>query len=299
VSFSSGMAGVAAVLDQLSSGAHIVWPDDCYQGVAALIVQGELAGRWTSTRLPVEDTDAWCDATAAADLIWLESPSNPLLQVADLQRIAATPRREGSLFAIDNTVAGPLGQQPLDLGADIVVQSATKQLGGHSDLLCGVVTTRNPDVFARLQTHRELHGATPGALEAYLATRGIRTYPLRGASAAATAHELAHRLEAHDNVDVVRYPGLTSHSTHDVAVRHLTNFGSVISFDVAGGGAAADALCQRVQLIRHATSFGAVESTMERRAVIRGQEHLPPGLVRLSVGLEHVEDLWDDLAGAL
>lgn len=299
VSFSSGMAGVAAVLDQLPPGAHIVWPDDCYQGVGALIVEGELAGKWTSTRLPGEDTDAWCDAAGAANLVWLESPSNPLLQVADVQRIAATPRPPGSVLAIDNTLAGPAGQQPLDLGADLVVQSATKQLGGHSDLLCGVVTTRNPEWFARLRKYRELHGATPGTLEAFLATRGIRTYPLRAVTAAATAHELAIRLEAHAGIEVVRYPGLASHPSHDVAVRHLANFGSVISFDVVGGGAAADTVCRQVQLIRHATSFGAVESTMERRAAIRGQEHLPPGLVRLSVGLEHVDDLWEDLAGAI
>ncbi len=299
VSFSSGMASVAAVLDQLSTGAHIVWPDDCYQGVGALIAEGERAGRWTSTRLPVEDADAWCAAVATADLIWLESPSNPLLQVADLQRIAETPRPEGSLLAVDNTLAGPIAQQPLEFGADVVVQSATKHLGGHSDLLCGVATTRDPDLLARLRTHRELHGATPGALEAFLATRGIRTYPLRATTAAATAHEIAARLEAHDRVEAVRYPGLMSHPSHEVAARHLSSFGSVISFDVAGGGGAADAVCRRVQLIRHATSFGAVESTMERRAAIRGQEHLPAGLLRFSVGLEHVDDLWNDLLGAL
>lgn len=299
VAFASGMAAIAAVLDQLAVGSRIVWPDDCYQGVAGLIGEGEQLGRWTSVRLPVEDTAAWCNAVGTADLVWLESPSNPLLSVADVREILSARRPDGCLVAIDNTLAGPLAQQPLDLGVDVAVQSATKHLGGHSDLLCGVVTTRRPDLAADLRRHRELHGATPGALEAYLATRGVRTYPLRAAAAATSAAELARRLEAHPRVARVRYPGLPSHPTHDVATRHLTSFGSVISFDVEGGADHADEVCRRLRLIRHATSFGAVESTIERRAAVPGQEHLPPGLLRLSVGIEHVEDLWTDLDGAL
>lgn len=299
VAFSSGMSTIAAVFDQLPVGALIVWPEDCYQGVAGMIAHGEDLGRWTTTRLPVQDTDAWCEAAAAADLIWVESPSNPLLQVADLRRISEAPRAEGGILAIDNTLAGPLGQQPLDLGVDIAVQSATKHLGGHSDLLCGVATTRRPDLAAVLRKHRELRGATPGTLETYLATRGIRTYALRATAATASALELAHRLEANDRVELVRYPGLASHSTHEVAKQNLTSFGTVISFDVTGGADAADELCRRLDVVHHATSFGAVESTIERRAAIPGQEHVPPGLLRLSVGIEHVEDLWDDLNQAL
>jgi cystathionine gamma-synthase len=299
VSFSSGMAAIAAVFDQLPVGARIVWPDDCYQAVAGIVADGERLGRWTATRLPVEDTDAWCDAAASADLIWIESPSNPLLIVADLRRISSTDRKHGSILAIDNTLAGPLAQQPLGLGVDVAVQSATKHLGGHSDLLCGVATTRRPELAHQLRTHRELRGATPGTLETYLAARGIRTYALRAAAAAASAHELANRLEAHSRVEQVRYPGLASHPTHHIAAQHLRSFGNVISFDVAGGAAAADQVCRRVQLVRHATSFGAVESTIERRAAVPGQEHLPPGLLRLSVGIEHVADLWDDLSAAL
>lgn len=299
VSFSSGMAAIAAVIDQLPVGARIVWPDDCYQGVAGTIADGERLGRWTSVRLAVDDTAAWCGAAGTADLVWLESPSNPLLHVADLRRIVAAPRRAGSLVAIDNTLAGPLAQRPLDLGVDIAVQSATKHLGGHSDLLCGVATTRDPAIAHRLRTHRELRGATPGALEAFLATRGIRTYALRATATAAAAGELARRLEQHPNVERVRYPGLPSHPTHHVAVEHLDHFGSVISFDVRGGADAADAVCAHVEVIHHATSFGAVESTIERRASIPGQEHLPPGLLRLSVGIEHLEGLWTDLDVAL
>jgi cystathionine gamma-synthase len=299
VAFSSGMAAIAAVLDQLAVGARIVWPEDCYQGVAGMIADGERLGRWTANRLAVEDTDAWCQAAGSADLVWIESPSNPLLEVADVRRIGSARRPAGSILAIDNTLAGPLAQQPLDLGVDISVQSATKHLGGHSDLLCGVATTRRADLVDRLRKHRELRGATPGTLETYLATRGLRTYPLRAAAAAASAQELAARLEAHASVERCRYPGLESHPSHDVARQHLSHFGSVISFDVAGGAAAADDVCRRVEVIRHATSFGAVESTIERRAAIPGQEHLPPGLLRLSVGIEHVEDLWADLTNSL
>jgi cystathionine gamma-synthase len=299
VAFSSGMAAIAAVFDQLPVGAWIVWPDDCYQAVAGIIAEGERLGRWTATRLAVDDTDAWCEAASTADLVWIESPSNPLLAVADLRRISSTPRAAGSILAVDNTMAGPLGQQPLVLGVDIVVQSATKHLGGHSDLLCGVATTRRADLADTLRRHRELRGATPGTLEAFLATRGIRTYPLRAAAAAASAQELARRLEADNRVETVRYPGLPSHPTHHIATQHLTSFGSIISFDVAGGAAAADRVCERVQVVRHATSFGAVESTIERRAAISGQQHLPPELLRLSVGIEHLEDVWDDLSQAL
>lgn len=299
VAFASGMAAIAAVFDQLPVGAHIVWPDDCYQGVAGIVADGERLGRWSATRLPVNATDAWCDAIADADLAWVESPSNPLLLVADLERIARAPRRENALLVVDNTLAGPLGQQPLDRGADIVVQSATKHLGGHSDLLCGVATTRRAALAESLRTHRELRGATPGTLETYLATRGIRTYALRAAAATSAAAELASRLESHPRVARVRYPGLASHGTHATARRNLTSFGSVISFDVDGGAGVADAVCRRVQVIRHATSFGAVESTIERRAAVPGQEHLPAGLLRLSVGIEHLDDLWDDLARAL
>ncbi len=299
IAFSSGMAAIAAVFDLLAVGAHIVWPDDCYQAVAAIVADGERLGRWTATRLAVDDTESWCRAAATADLVWVESPSNPLLGVADLRRISATPRAVGSLLVVDNTMAGPVGQQPLGLGVDIVVQSATKHLGGHSDLLCGVATTRRPELAEALRKQRELRGATPGTLEAYLATRGIRTYPLRAARAATSAEELARRLDADPRVDLVRYPGLASHPTHDAAIQNLSSFGSIISFDVAGGAAAADRVCERVQVVRHATSFGAVESTIERRSAIPAQEHLPPGLLRLSVGIEHVEDLWADLDQAL
>ena len=299
VAFASGMAGAAAVFDQLPAGSQLVIPDDCYQGVAGLAESGRRKGIWSVRRLPADDTEAWIQAATQSDLLWLESPSNPLLVVADLRAICAAPRKPGALLAVDNTFATSLNQRPLDLGADLSFQSATKFIGGHSDLLAGVISVRRDDLYAAVRESRHLQGATPGALESFLAVRGARTMALRLERAQANAMILAERLHAHPGVVRTRYPGLPSHPTHAVARAQLLGYGTIVSFDVRGGAAAADAVCSRVRLIQHATSLGAVESTIERRAGIPGQEHLPPSLLRLSVGIEHVDDLWADLGGAL
>jgi cystathionine gamma-synthase len=299
VAFASGMAAIAAVFDQLVAGSRVVLPDDCYQGVAGLAEAGAKRGRWSLERVALDDTSGWIRACTAADLVWLESPSNPLLAVADLEAICAAPRKPGSIIAVDNTFATPLNQRPLDFGATVSLQSATKFIGGHSDLLAGVATTRDDALWHALKKSRELTGATPGTLEAFLAVRGSRTLALRLQRAQQTAMVLAERLERHPQVSLARYPGLASHPTHATARRVLKGFGTIISFDVHGGAQRADAVCKNIQLIRHATSLGAVESTMERRAAIPGQGHLPPSLLRLSVGIEDVEDLWMDLNKAL
>ena len=299
VSFASGMAGVAAIFDQLSTGAVVAIPDDCYQGVTGLAKAGQSRGRWAVHCLAVTDTPGWIKMCAVADLIWLESPSNPLLTVADLDAICAAPRKPGSILSVDNTFATPLNQRPLALAADASVQSVTKFIGGHSDLLGGMVTVRDANLLAALRQARELGGATPGTLETFLAVRGARTLALRLERAQRNATVLAERLARHPKVVLTRYPGLASHLSHEAARRQLKGFGTIISFDVRGDAAAADAVCAGLQLIQHATSLGAVESTIERRAAIPGQEHLPPTLLRLSVGIEAVEDLWTDLDRAL
>lgn len=299
LAFASGMAAIAAVFDQLAAGSVVVLPDDCYQGVTGLAAAGAERGRWSVLRVATDDTDGWIRACNSADLIWLESPSNPLLAVADLEAICAAPRKPGALVAVDNTFATPLNQQPLNFGATVSLQSATKFIGGHSDLLAGVATTRDEALWHALRKSRELTGATPGALEAFLAVRGARTLALRLRRAEQTAQVLAERLEAHPLVTRVRYPGLSSHPTHSTAKRVLQGFGTIISFDLLGGAEFADGVCRNVRLIRHATSLGAVESTMERRAAIPGQEHLPPSLLRLSVGVEDADDLWADLESAI
>lgn len=299
VAFSSGMAAAASIFDQLHSGAQVALPDDCYQGVAQLAADGVAKGRWKVERIAVEDTPGWIAAAREADLVWLESPSNPLLKIADLKAIGAAPRKPGAILAVDNTFATPLNQKPLQLGADFSMHSATKFIGGHSDLLAGIVCARAPERLAALRRSRTLAGATPGTLEAWLAVRGVRTLALRLERAQRNAGRLAAWLARHPRVDRVRYPGLPGDPGHAAAAAQLAGFGSMISFDVAGGADAADAVCRAVRLIRHASSLGAVESTMERRAANAGQEHLPPSLLRLSVGIESCADLEADLAQAL
>jgi cystathionine gamma-synthase len=299
VAFASGMAAIASVFDQLSAGSVVVLPDDCYQGVAGLAAAGAERGRWSVERVAVDDTAGWIRACGVADLVWLESPSNPLLTVADLEAICAASRRPETIIAVDNTFATPLNQQPLDFGATVSLQSATKSIGGHSDLLAGVATTRYDALWHALRKSRELTGATPGTLEAYLAVRGARTLALRLQRAQQTAMMLAERLESHPLVTRVRYPGLPSHPTHATARRVLKGFGTIISFDLRGGAEFADGVCRNTRLIRHATSLGGVESTMERRAAIPGQGHLPHSLLRLSVGIEDADDLWADLDSAI
>lgn len=299
VAFASGMAAIAVVFDQLPTGATIALPHDCYQGVAALTAAGVNKGRWKVNKVQVEDTEGWIRACGSSDLIWLESPSNPLLTVADLAVICRAQRKPGAILAVDNTFATPLNQQPLQFGATVSLQSATKFIGGHSDLLAGVATTRDEALWQGLKKSRELTGATPGTLEAFLAVRGARTLAIRLERAQKTAMILAEKLEKHSLVTRVRYPGLASHPTHETAKRVLKGFGTIISFDLTGGAEFADRACQNIKLIRHATSLGGVETTMERRAAIPGQGHLPPSLLRISVGIENLEDLWQDLDTAI
>ena len=270
------MAAAAAIFDLLPGDAEVVLPDDCYQAVVGLAAAGQELGRWSVRRLAPDDTNGWLRAAEHADLLWLESPSNPLLQVADLPAILSQPRKPGAIAVVDNTFATPLGQQPLELGADLVLHSATKYLGGHSDLQLGAAAARDDELARGLRERRLLAGAIPGALETYLAVRGIRTLHLRLERATATAHELATRLECHPEVSTVRYPGLLTHPTHTTASRFMRSYGAMISFDVRGDAARADAICQSLQIIQHATSLGSVETTIERRAAIPGQEHLPP-----------------------
>jgi cystathionine gamma-synthase len=299
VAFSSGMAAIAAVLELLPVGARVVAPRDSYTGLRALLGDGAAAGgRWQLSTVDMTDAGALAAAVADADLVWLETPSNPLLDLVDIASVAAAARAAGALVAVDNTFATPLLQNPLRLGADVVVHSATKSIGGHSDLLLGVVVCARDEDRERMARRREVGGATPGALEAYLALRGARTLAVRLRQAQESAGELARRLAAHPAVLRVRYPGLPADPHHHLAARQMRGFGTVLGFDVADA-AAADGVCARVRVIAAATSLGGVESTIERRAKLPGQEHVPAGLLRLSVGIEHVEDLWADLTAAL
>jgi cystathionine gamma-synthase len=298
VAFSSGMAAVAAVLDLVPAGGRIVAPKDCYFGVGELLADAQQQGRWAVDRVDLTDTASVQAAVAGADLLWLETPSNPLLDIADLPALCAAGRHAGAIVGADNTFATPLLQQPLALGADVVVHSATKFIGGHSDLLSGIAIARQESLAGRLRHRRGLSGATPGALEAFLALRGLRTLALRLDRGQFNAGELARRLDEHPAVSRVRYPGLPGDPGHRTAAAQMTGFGAVLAFEVADASTA-DRICDAVHVIVHATSLGGVETTMERRSKLHGQAHVPPGLLRLSVGCEHIDDLWNDLSAAL
>ncbi len=298
VAFSSGMAAVAAVLDLVPVGSRVVAPKDCYFGVGELLADGQQQGRWAVDRVDLTDTASVQTAVAGAVLLWLETPSNPLLEVADLAALCAAGRHAGAIVGVDNTFATPLLQKPLALGADVVVHSATKFIGGHSDLLSGITIAREEAFAERLRYRRGLSGATPGALEAFLALRGLRTLALRLDRGQRNASELARRLNEHPAVSRVRYPGLPSDPGHRTAAAQMTGFGAVLAFEVADA-LTADRLCNAVHVIVHATSLGGVETTIERRSKLPGQGHVPPGLLRLSVGCEHIDDLWNDLSTAL
>lgn len=290
VAFASGMAAAQAAFDLVPIGGHLAVAADCYHGVRTVVDAGVQAGRWTAESIPVRDTARWLEAGERCDLLWLDSPSNPLLEVADLEAIGMSIRREGSLLVVDNTFATPLRQRPLELGADLVVHSATKLIGGHSDLLMGVAVAGRTDLADRLSERRRVSGSTPGSLETFLALRGIRTLPLRLERAEATARWLRDRLAEHPAVARVRYPS----DKH-----HPDGFGTVVSFEMERGEQAAAGVCDAVRLVRHATSLGGVESTLEQRKAPHGQDPLPAGLIRLSVGIEAPADLWRDLAQAL
>jgi cystathionine gamma-synthase len=298
VAFSSGMAAVDAVLDLVPAGGRIVAPKDCYFGVGELLADAQQQGRWVIDRVDLTDTASVQAAAAGADLLWLETPSNPLLDIADLPALCAADRSTGAIVGVDNTFATPLLQQPLALGADVAVHSATKFIGGHSDLLAGITVARDQALAERLRHRRGLSGATPGALEAFLALRGLRTLALRLDRGQRNAGELARRLDDHPAVSRVRYPGLPSHPGHHTAAAQMTGFGAVLAFEVADAPTA-DRLCDAVHIVVPATSLGGVESTIERRSKLPGQGHLPSGLLRLSAGCEHIDDLWNDLDSAL
>ncbi len=284
----SGMAAVAAALSLVPHGGTVVAPDAAYNGVVASLAALEAEGAARVRPVDVTDTDAVVAATDGADLLWLESPTNPLLEVADLPALAAAAHARGVLTVVDNTFATPLVQRPLELGADVVVHSATKYLSGHSDVLLGVLVTAPTDagraLHARLERHRRLHGGIAGPVETWLALRGLRTLHLRLERATANAAELARRLEGHPALTRVRYPGT----------------GAIVSVEVAGGARAAERVCAGTRTWVHATSLGGVESTLERRRRHPDEPpRVPEELVRLSVGIEDVDDLWADLDRAL
>jgi cystathionine gamma-synthase len=300
VCFPSGVAAVDAVLQDLPHGATVVIPTIAYAGTRALVESGAASGRWTLRAVDVTDADAVADAAVGAAALLLESPTNPMLDVCDLAAASAAARAAGARLVVDNTFATPLGQQPLALGADAVLHSATKQLSGHSDVLLGVVVTDDASLAERLRTRRTAAGSIPGPFETMLALRGVRTLSVRHERSCASAAVLAERLRAHPAVRQVRYPGLDDDPGHPLALRQMATFGSMIGVVLDTDGDGAEAVCGSVRLWTHATSLGGVESTLERRRRWPFEHpEVPVNHLRLSVGIEDVDDLWADLDQAL
>jgi cystathionine gamma-synthase len=240
------------------------------------------------------------EALAGADAVWIESPTNPMMEVADIPAISAAAHAVDALVICDNTFATPLGQLPIAMGADVVLHSGTKAVGGHSDCLLGLVVTPDPDRATALRLRRTLLGAAPGALECYLVLRGLRTLALRQARSQASAEIIAARLAEHPSVERVRYPGLPGDPGRDLCTRLMSGPGFMMAVEVAGGADAAQAVAEATTLWVHATSLGGVESLIERRRRWPAENpRVPEGLLRLSVGIEDPEDLWADLARAL
>jgi cystathionine gamma-synthase len=296
----SGMAAIAAAVGDLAPGSVVVVPRHAYQVTLGFL--DDRAARYgvQVRRVDIADTDAVLAALDGADLLLAESPTNPMLEVADLPTLLAAARERGVRTIVDNTFATPLGQQPLALGADVVVHSVTKYLAGHSDVVLGAVVTNDDAIAADVRAYRTLHGAIAGPMEVFLALRGLRTLHLRVQRANANADELARRLAAHPGVAEVRHPSLPADPGHARAAAQMTGFGAIIGLRPVGGRAGADTLVDAVRLWVPATSLGGVESSLERRRRFATESvTVPEDLVRLSVGVEDVEDLWADLDQAL
>ena len=299
LAYPSGLAALGAVLDLLPPDAVVVAPRHAYLGSLGHLAQKVQRHDLTTRLVDVADTEATMKATVGADLVLLESPTNPALEIAELAVLCHGGRAGGALVLVDNTFATPFGQRPLELGAHIVLHSATKYIAGHSDAMLGAVVCADVEQWGRLEQNRAAAGVIPGPLECWLALRGLRTLHLRVERAAANAAELAGRLAAHPAGLRVRYPGLPDDPGHARAVAGMRNFGSMISVEFADA-ATADAFCAATRLWVTATSLGGVESTLERRRRWPGEAStIAEGLVRMSVGVEDVEDLWADLRDAL
>lgn len=283
-SFASGAAATAAVLDLVPVGGTVVAPAEAYYGTLSLMAGEADRGRLRPRIVDLTDRTAARSAMVDADLVWVESPTNPMLRVADVAGLLADAAELGVRSVVDNTFATPVLARPLELGAGVVVHSATKYLSGHADLMLGVAVVRDGDLAQRLVATRSREGSVPGTLEAWLALRGLRTLHLRVERAQSNAADLAARLAGHPGVSRVHYPG----------------FGAVVSIEVDGDGDTAARVTETTRIWVHATSLGGVESSLERRRRWPGESPgVPESLVRLSVGVEDVEDLWRDLAAAL
>ncbi len=300
--FSSGSAATYAVLQALAPGDHVIAPDDVYHGTRMQL--RELFVRWglQLSFVNVTSTDALRDAlTPATRLVWVETPSNPLLKITDIARTARIVHDAGAQLVVDSTFATPVLQQPLALGADLVLHSTTKYLGGHSDVLGGaVIAAREDGLWPRIRLFQTQGGAVPSPFDCWLLQRSIATLPLRVRAQSESAQRIAEYLATHPRISAVHYPGLPTHPGHALARTQMSASGAMLSLQVRGGRDAAINAAARVRLFTRATSLGGVESLIEHRASVEGPHTTTPDdLLRISVGLEHADDLIADLAQAL
>ncbi|MGW3623147.1 cystathionine gamma-lyase [Streptomyces sp. NPDC000880] len=296
VTFASGMAAISAVLfSQLKAGDTVVLPNDGYQALP--LVRERLEAYGVEVRTAPTGDDAQLSVLDGAQLLWIETPSNPGLDVCDVRRLTEAAHAVGALVAVDNTLATPLGQRPLDLGADFSVASDTKGMTGHGDILLGHVTCRDPQLAAGVRRWRKVVGAIPGPMEAWLAHRSLATLQLRIERQCANALALAEALGGRDEVTGLRYPGLPSDPSYKIASQQMRRFGCVVSFVLPGRGHA-ERFLEGLRLVDDATSFGGVRSTAERRGRWGG-DAVPEGFIRFSAGAEDAEDLVADVLRAL
>jgi cystathionine gamma-synthase len=302
VAFSSGMAAVMTVLQALPSDAHILLPDDVYYGVRQLITEAFEGHGLTTTAVDMTDLEALAAAVRPTTrLVWAETPSNPMLRITDLRAVADLAHDHDALLLVDGTWTTPLLQRPLEHGADFVLHSITKYLAGHSDVLGGaVIAAEEGAVFSRIRSIQEAGGAVLDPFSAWLALRGLRSLAPRLRLQCASARQIASFLDGHERVTTVHHPSLPHHPGHAVANRQMDGFGGMLSFEVDGAREEAMDVAGRVRVFRRATSLGGTESLIEHRASIEPDTSLTPdSLLRLSIGLEHVDDLVDDLTHAL
>jgi cystathionine gamma-synthase len=302
VAFSSGSAATMSVFQALRAGSHVIAPLDAYSGTSSLL--REIFAPWNLSVTFVDMTNPSAVEQAVqpnTQLIWVETPSNPMLKITDLGQIANIAHRANAVCVCDNTWATPMGQNPLKYGADLVVHATTKYLGGHSDVMGGVAITKvDNEFFRRIKKIQTTGGAVASPFDCWLVLRGIQTLPYRMRAHSENALKVATFLSEHPNIEVVHYPGLKQHPGHEISASQMQLFGGMLSFQVKGGREEAFAVAAKVKLFTRATSLGGVESLIEHRASIEGVgTKTPDNLLRVSVGLEHPDDLIEDLAQAL
>lgn len=301
--FASGSAATMALFQALEAGAHILLPDDAYYGTLKLA--RDVFGPWKLKFSAVDMTSAANverALTKQTKVVWIETPSNPLVRVVDIAAITKLARQAGAWSVVDNTWATPVLQRPLALGADLVMHSVTKYLGGHSDVLGGALVAPAEDhpLFAKVRMIQHAGGAVPSPFECWLTGRGIRTLPWRVRGMTENARGLASFLAAHRRVEAVHYPGLTSHAGHEIAKRQMAAPGAMLSLQVRGGRQASIDMTNRLRIVTRATSLGGTETLIEHRQSVEGPDtRAPDNLLRVSVGLEHVDDLVEDFDQAL